>query len=233
MEIKNNKITILLLCLILTSTQNSTQILNITQVPKDKKDRHACRLEHHGVNSSSKSNVELLHCIAYGIFDDEKCIYVGITYQTLSRRIREHRTNCYNKKRHHYNCLIYKYIRGIEGGFDSLEFRILEKKICSLKEKSAIERHYYDIYNVNGNLKNKCVPNQSKKEYNTKHKDEINARCKEYKTKHKDEFNARRREYNTKHKDEINARRRSRYAENITEINARRRSRYAENKHLN
>ena len=129
-------------------------------------------------------------------------IYIGSTCSLyLSIRLAGHNNN-------------YKrYLNGLQGNMTSSELIkngdydivLIEECKCDNKmQLYARERHYIDLLEC----VNKQKPNQTQKEYNEIHKDEIKSYKKEYYETNKDKINEQKKIYRDLNKDKINARKR-------------------------
>lgn len=92
--------------------------------------------------------------------------YVGRT-SNFNLRINNHKSDCYNTNKHHYNLKLYQFIRE-HSGFDNWNFEVLETcdKLTIAKE---LEQKWYEILNPKLNIH---YPNRTEKIYkeNNKHK---------------------------------------------------------------
>ena len=68
----------------------------------------------------------------YGIYEDDRLLYIGSTTQTLSKRMAKHRTN--SKTEHSRNFPIYRYVAE-RGGWDGIYIELLETCPCSNVEE--------------------------------------------------------------------------------------------------
>ena len=82
-----------------------------------------------------------------------KNCYVGHTNSFVSRK-GQHKYNCHNDKRKHYNYKVYKMIRE-NGGWDNWNFEIIENIVCTRKEASEREQYWYNEFQAN---MNSCIP---------------------------------------------------------------------------
>jgi hypothetical protein len=91
--------------------------------------------------------------------------YVGHTTHFVKRRA-EHKSNCNNQNRRHYNYKVYKLIRE-NGGFDNWTMVQIEEYPCNNgNEAGARERYWYEKLN---STMNTHVPNRSQAEYRTQY----------------------------------------------------------------
>ena len=113
---------------------------------------------------------------------NDEIIYVGST-KDIFNRYREHKTNCYNENKHHYNIALYKYFRdnnGIEN------FKFIKITECNEKERYVKEQYYIDLFKPKCNGRNAIFDRKEYlKEYNEKNKDEIKKKKKKYRENNK------------------------------------------------
>ena len=122
----------------------------------------------------------------YGIFHNERCLYVGSTKDFICRRSNHIcDSNLYKRP-------IYNYINGLESKWKEIKFTIFEEEeYPSKQERLKKEREYYDKYKeelLNENIPWKSeedIKNLNKIRYK-KNKNEILKRSKEYYEKNKD-----------------------------------------------
>ena len=164
----------------------------INQPPKDKKSRHAWRLEQQRLHEITQDPDNPKKCTAYGIFYNDVCKYIGITSLKLSVRKTQHKYDCCTKSSSNYNAPIYKFMR-VHEGFNKFVFKALETKICNDIDRAKLERKWFDHYDAILLLLNVQVPGQTQEEikayhagYRAEHQEEI----KGYYAEHQEEIKA-------------------------------------------
>ena len=139
----------------------------------------------------------------YYCYYGDRVIYVGST-ENFDKRLRNHKSYCYNINNKNYNFPIYKYIRDTDD-FEKFEFKI-EYTYHNITKKE-LEKHEAKCILDFGldNLFNCIVPGRTRKEY---YNDNIET-IKLYKTKYRIENKEKQNEYNIKYrienKDKIKA----------------------------
>lgn len=111
--------------------------------------------------------------------------YVGSTY-CVPKRLSEHKANCNNPNRAHYNYPLYRFIRE-NGGFN--EWAMTEIAKCNVKTRNETERAYIETL---GATLNKQMPNRTteeikaiEKEYNKRYYAENKDKFIEYRERNK------------------------------------------------
>ena len=104
--------------------------------------------------------------------------YIGSSYDKIKRE-QEHKTNCSNENRRHYNLKVYEFIRE-NGGYDNWTFEVIEIFPCENKIELKIrEQYYYDLLQPELNMIRPYVSEEELKEerkkYNAKYREENNA----------------------------------------------------------
>ena len=156
-------------------------------------------------------------------------IYIGST-DNFVKRVREHKTDCYNKNCREYNHKKYKIIRA-NGGFDAFYFQIIDVVISA--DKSVLlqfEQYYIDHFKSVESMNDRNAVHDSKecrRLYYEDHRAEILAKQALYREENRAEINAKqlrnieanRAEIYAKHllyreanRDLINAKTRAKYA---------------------
>jgi group I intron endonuclease len=109
-----------------------------------------------------------------------KDMYVGSS-SNFEQRKRDHKSDCYNVNRHHYNRKVYKFIRD-NGGFDNFKFEILEEVCCENKQELRSRERYF-LEQLGASL-NSHVPSRTQKEYKKKYREENREETQEYNKKY-------------------------------------------------
>ena len=109
-----------------------------------------------------------------------KEIYVGSTTNFIKRKY-QHKSDCYNKNRNHYNHYKYQFIRN-NGGFDNWDMVLIENYPCDNKrELEKKERYFMELLNATLNTKKSYLSEEEKieqqkecvKDYRENNKDKI------------------------------------------------------------
>ena len=123
-------------------------------------------------------------------------LYIGSTTQSLTQRLAGH-VRSYNFSLTHEK----EYLTSFEiiknGDYEII---LIENVECENREQLRREERKHIELNI---CVNKNIPNQSKKEYNIKHKDEINESRKIYYSKNFDQIKERKQEYRKQNIDSV------------------------------
>ena len=124
---------------------------------------------------------------------NDRVIYVGSTVD-FKRRLRKHKSTCYNINNTNYNTPIYKYIRDTDD-FEKFEFKI-EYTYHNITKKE-LEKHEAKCILDFGldNLFNCVIPGRTRKEYRNDNKDKIKLDKKKYHQDNKEKLNEISRKY--------------------------------------
>jgi len=107
-----------------------------------------------------------IYCIYNNNF--KKQFYIGST-KKYKKRMREHKSNCYNQNRRKYNYTLYKFIRENGGWSEFSKIIIATVDVANKLEQLKIEQVYLDHLEPGlNNLRSYRTPEQLKKWYNTK-----------------------------------------------------------------
>jgi hypothetical protein len=131
--------------------------------------------------------------------------YIGSTTNLIQRR-RAHKSNCNNENAKQYNTFVYRFIRD-NGSFDNWDVVLIEQVIDCKDKEHLHKRERYYIQEKKAEL-NKCIPLQTRKEYNDENKELVAEQRKEYNESNKDKIAQHVKKYREKNKDKINERRR-------------------------
>lgn len=129
-----------------------------------------------------------------------KEIYIGSTSNELRKRKNQHKSDCNNVNRKHYNLNVYKFIRE-NGGFSN--WSMIEVERYSAIDKLDLhkrERYYIELLNA---TLNNNIPNRSQKEYYKNNKDKLLEKQKEYDLNNKDKKKEQIKEHYEKNKQKI------------------------------
>jgi hypothetical protein len=122
-------------------------------------------------------------------------VYVGST-KNLRCRKNQHKCDCNNENRRHYNFPSYQFIRE-NGGWDEFEMIPIEECECENNTQAHIREEYWRVfYEAKGNSRKSYRSEEEKKEYNKKFKEEnkeylsqYNRKyCRDYYYKNKNEY---------------------------------------------
>ena len=130
-----------------------------------------------------------------------KDCYVGSTCN-FTRRKFAHKSDCDNVNTKNYNFNVYQFIRANGGWYnwDMVQIEAYEAK--DKRDLHTRERFYFEQL---GATLNKCVPNQTKKEYREGNKDKIKVFNKAYREANKDKIKEYDKLYRKSNKDKIKA----------------------------
>lgn len=166
--------------------------------------------------------------------------YIGSTCNKYKRK-QNHKFNCNNENRRHYNLPVYQFIRA-NGNFENWDMIILEEYPCEskvqleMKEREWIEERKPTL--------NKNIPTRTKqewreenreknrekgrqyyyeniedyKQYREEYKEEIKEYQDIYREEHKEEIREQKKQYREENKDEIKERKKQYYQEHKEEI---------------
>ena len=151
-----------------------------------------------------KTPIDYSKSVIYKIehLKNPELIYVGSTTQFI-RRKSEHKKSCNNENSKQYNQKLYKMIRSNDG-WDLFKIMIICEYPCNSKTELLIEEEKYrkELQATLNSVKAYCTSeetrinnNKIKRNYNTKHKDEIKDYNQEYYNNNKDKYQ----EFNKKH----------------------------------
>jgi group I intron endonuclease len=100
-------------------------------------------------------------------YNGERLIYVGST-NDYEKRFIDHKSNCYNPKRSHYNAKVYQLIR--QHGWDAFVMEVIEVLDDNTTDKDLRfrEQHYIDKYNSKSSMNSQdaFVSDADRVEYN-------------------------------------------------------------------
>ena len=112
----------------------------------------------------------------YGIYHQDNLKYIGSSVG-FKHRIYEHKSNCYNLKREHYNNKIYQYIRA-NGKWEDYKFKIIDVYYTITKKiLNRIEGEYIRYFGLD-NLLNCEIAGRTDLEYRNDNKEKTNIRGK-------------------------------------------------------
>jgi len=121
----------------------------------------------------------------YRIYNDLLNLnYIGKTTD-YDDRVNQHKSDCYNLNRDHYNFKLYKTIRANEG-FDNFKIMIIDTVIFNKDdiEIKKMEQKFIELYNGNLNSNRAYVSIDDKEKYRTEYRDlnkeTLNEKQKEY-----------------------------------------------------
>jgi hypothetical protein len=112
----------------------------------------------------------------YRIFKEGCECYIGST-KDLKRRICTHKYSCNNQNSSRYNVKLYKYIRD-NGGFNTFEFEVVDKKYCNKKEAEIYEGELMKKYKSTLNTHKNYSEDDKKNAYIERHKKYNNKKIK-------------------------------------------------------
>jgi hypothetical protein len=118
-----------------------------------------------------------------------KDCYVGKT-TNFKKRVRDHKSNCYNENRKKYNYKLYEYIRE-NGGINNWEFIEIEKGEYDNEESALKERELIEKFNA---TLNNYIPTRKKKEWDKDNKKKIKEYQNEFRENNREILNEKRRE---------------------------------------
>ena len=122
----------------------------------------------HYLNIDDDVEDEKFNYTFYKLFKKDWECYIGST-KNLKERIRIHKYACnteYNKngkKNRNYNNKLYQYIRG-NGGFDTFDFEVIDKKYCCKKDAEIYEGELMKIHKATLNVQ-RNYSDEDKKNY--------------------------------------------------------------------
>jgi hypothetical protein len=120
--------------------------------------------------------------VIYGLYCKDKTvleIYIG-SARDRNKRKKEHKSDCNNENREHYNYKVYKFIRA-NGGWDNWIFKVIEEFPCEIEIQLVIrERDHYDLLNPLLNINRPYITEEEFKKYQTKYREEHIKAFKEY-----------------------------------------------------
>tara|TARA_R110002126_G_scaffold272317_1_gene416466 strand:- start:273 stop:776 length:504 start_codon:yes stop_codon:yes gene_type:complete len=111
----------------------------------------------HYLNIDDDDDNEKFNYTFYKIFKNGCESYIGST-KDLKQRISTHKYDCNTKfikngnKRKHYNKKVYQYIRE-NGGFDTFDFEVIDKKYCCKKDAEIHESELMKIHKSTLNVR--------------------------------------------------------------------------------
>lgn len=79
--------------------------------------------------------------VVYNVVYQARCLYIGSTWN-YNRRIREHKSNCYNPKRREYNYNLYKFIRDTDI-WEAFQFTVIDTIEC---DDSDVDRGKNELH---------------------------------------------------------------------------------------
>ena len=137
--------------------------------------------------------------VIYGIFHNERCLYIGSTNNFKVRKSNHIHDSKIHKRK------VYEYINCLKQGWDDIEFKILcEREYQTKKERYEEERIFFDLYK--GEILNYHLP--------FKTFDEIINQRKTYYEKNKSKLLERAKQHYNKNKEQVKERNLERYYEN-------------------
>jgi hypothetical protein len=141
---------------------------------------------------------EYIYYKIVSIDENIKDCYVGKT-TNFKRRVKEHKSDCYNKKKKSYNIKLYQYIRE-NGGINNFNFIEIETNEYNDKDSAIIERYWIEELNANLNSE---IPTRTLQEWYENNKEYLKEKHKEYFEKNKEIINKKHKEYNKKNIEKI------------------------------
>jgi len=174
---------------------------------------------------------------------DDKICYIGSTFNILSQRWRDHKTN-YNewiKDKNKKKCSIYPYFE--KYGIDN--FKMIEIKKYKVCAENTYDKTHLSVYELLWILKHKNCVNEIKpfnplfkldwkinqKKYAEKNKDKIKDYQKDYTEKNKDKKKDYDKNYREKNKEKIKEKEKNYRENNKEKIKAQQKNKYQKNKY--
>ena len=149
--------------------------------------------------------------------------YIGSTFD-YNKRMREHKSECYNYNSKYYNKKLYQHIRE-NGGWECYEVKIIEYYDC--KGKRELEKREDEIMLNFHNRLNKIRACRSNKEWHQDNKDKLADYRKEWREANKGKMTEWHKKYYQDNKDKI-LERQKQYDQNNKDIKAERDKKYYE-----
>jgi len=139
--------------------------------------------------------------VVYGIYYNDKLLYIGST-SDLRKRKNHHHSRCYNVNSDKYHYQIYKYIRDNDIDFrEDCDFKILEH-VEDEEDLHQREDHYIKTLTPTCNSRSaytdKVLYN---KQYRKEHSNERKQKAKQYRKEHVEEARKYKKQYRQKHAD--------------------------------
>lgn len=163
----------------------------------------------------------------YGIYYEEKLIYIGSTIQTLKERFQKHKSDINRNK-----YPIYQFMR--ENDLNKFEIKLIERFSCSNRKELRKQEGYYQK-KYKDTLLNKRIECRTKKEYYEDNKEyyqnnneKISNQKKEYYQNNKEKISNQKKKYRKKNKEKISNQKKQ-YYQNNREIKLQKNKIYREN----
>ena len=131
------------------------------------------------------SKMAVIYKISCKDLNVKQCYFGSTKY--FNTRKKQHKNNCYNEKRKHYNIPLYKFIRN-NNGWDNFEMKIID---CITSDDKEIYQKCEAKY-IRDNIDivlNKIIPGRSDKEYYEDNKEKNMEKDKIYRENNKEKIN--------------------------------------------